>query len=186
MPEYNVTIENRVYKVELTKKEGEGLFEAKINDKPMELRLERSEAGTISPLTLRVADKEYQIELEKVERHIPFKLKVNNTLFQAQLRESTRRMITQEPIVHVLTKAERQPRSTATAGEGAVLAPMAGKIVSLGVKKGETVRAGDVVCILEAMKMENEITATKAGFVQEVNVSEGTPVNEGDILIVIK
>jgi biotin carboxyl carrier protein len=63
---------------------------------------------------------------------------------------------------------------------------MAGKIVSVKVRDGDPVKIGTVLCILEAMKMENEIIAPKAGTVQEVNVSEGSTVNEGDILIVIK
>lgn len=70
--------------------------------------------------------------------------------------------------------------------EGAVMAPMAGKIVSVKVKQGDSVKLGDVLCILEAMKMENEITAPKTGTVQSVNISEGMGVSEGDILIVIK
>ena len=69
---------------------------------------------------------------------------------------------------------------------GEIIAPMAGKIVSIKVKKGDNVHDGDVVCILEAMKMENEITATKTGVVEEVNITEGMPVNERDVLIKIK
>jgi glutaconyl-CoA decarboxylase len=48
------------------------------------------------------------------------------------------------------------------------------------------VKLGEVLCVLEAMKMENEITAPKAGTIQEVRASEGMPVNEGTILVVIK
>jgi acetyl-CoA/propionyl-CoA carboxylase biotin carboxyl carrier protein len=62
---------------------------------------------------------------------------------------------------------------------------MTGKIVSVKVNKGDKVKAGQVLCVIEAMKMENEITASKAGSVQEVNVSEGSSVNEGEILFVI-
>ena len=184
MPEYNVTIENRAYKVELAKKESKGLFEAKINDKLIELRLEKSEPRTISPLTLKVAGKDYQVELKKVDRLAPFTLKVNNALFQAQLKESTRKIIARASTVPLVTKAQKQ-RAT-PAGEGVIGTPMAGKIVSVRVKKDDAVKAGDVVCILEAMKMENEITATKTGTVQEVKVSEGTPVNEGDVLIIVR
>jgi biotin carboxyl carrier protein len=184
MPEYNVAIENRTYKVELAKKEGKGAFEAKINDKQVELKLEENETGAISPLTLKIGGKEYRIEFEKIDRHAPFTLKVNNAPFKAQLKETPKKMVTPTPTVQLVAKAERR-RETATAQEGVVLAPMAGKVVSVKAKKGDDVKAGDVVCILEAMKMENEITATKTGKVQEVNVAEGTPVNEGDILIVI-
>jgi len=63
---------------------------------------------------------------------------------------------------------------------------MTGKIVSVKVKEGEEVKEGQVVCILEAMKMENEISAPKSGKVKEIRVSEGTAVNEGDILLIIE
>jgi biotin carboxyl carrier protein len=69
--------------------------------------------------------------------------------------------------------------------EGAVTAPMTGRIVKMKVTKGEQVQAKQVLCIIEAMKMENEISAPKAGIIQEVNVSEGSPVSEGEILFVI-
>jgi len=69
--------------------------------------------------------------------------------------------------------------------EGAVTAPMTGKIISVKVKKGDQVMAGQILCIIEAMKMENEITAPKAGTVQEVNVSERSSVSEGEVLLVI-
>ncbi|MCK5592574.1 biotin/lipoyl-binding protein, partial [Candidatus Bathyarchaeota archaeon] len=57
--------------------------------------------------------------------------------------------------------------------EGAVVAPMAGKIIKVKVKEGDAVKAGDVICTLEAMKMENEITATRTGKVQKIHVTEG-------------
>ena len=84
----------------------------------------------------------------------------------------------------MVSKAER--RRGAPHQEGTVVTPMAGKIVSVKVRKGDMVKVGDVVCILEAMKMENDITANKTGEIQEIHVSEGTAVNEGDILITIK
>ncbi|MGQ9539272.1 MAG: biotin/lipoyl-containing protein, partial [Candidatus Bathycorpusculaceae bacterium] len=59
------------------------------------------------------------------------------------------------------------------------------KILSIKVKKGEQVKAGQVLCILEAMKMENEIAAPMAGTIREVLVSEGASVNDGDPLFVI-
>ncbi len=63
---------------------------------------------------------------------------------------------------------------------------MAGKIVSIKVRRGDKVKLGDVLCTLEAMKMENEITATKSGEIEEVSVSEGMAVNEGDVLLRIR
>jgi biotin carboxyl carrier protein len=62
---------------------------------------------------------------------------------------------------------------------------MTGKIVAVRVKKGEQVKAHQVLCVVEAMKMENEILAPKAGTIKEVNVSEGSPVSEGEPLFII-
>jgi glutaconyl-CoA decarboxylase len=62
---------------------------------------------------------------------------------------------------------------------------MTGKILSVKVKKGDQVKAGQVVCVIEAMKMENEIAAPKAGTVREVHVSAGSSVNEGEALVVV-
>ena len=66
-----------------------------------------------------------------------------------------------------------------------VVAPITGIIMEIKKRVGNRVRAGDTLLILEAMKMENEITAPKSGKIKEVRVSDGTAVNEGDILLVI-
>jgi len=58
-------------------------------------------------------------------------------------------------------------------------------LVKVKVKKGDQVKAGQILCVIEAMKMENEICAPRAGTVQDVNIAEGTPVNEGETLLVI-
>ncbi|HDI06797.1 MAG TPA: biotin/lipoyl-binding protein [Candidatus Bathyarchaeota archaeon] len=63
---------------------------------------------------------------------------------------------------------------------------MTGKIVSVKVKEGDSVKRGDVLCVLEAMKMENEISAPRDGVVREVHVSEGSAVSEGEVLFVIE
>ena len=66
-----------------------------------------------------------------------------------------------------------------------VEAPMPGKIFKIVKKVGDTVAEGDVVLILEAMKMENEITTGVAGTVKQIPVAEGQAVNPGDVLFVI-
>jgi biotin carboxyl carrier protein len=71
------------------------------------------------------------------------------------------------------------------ATKGAVTAQISGKIVRVNVKPGQAVARGDVLLILEAMKMENEIKAPADGTVKEVPVSEGARVTEGDVLVVI-
>ena len=70
------------------------------------------------------------------------------------------------------------------AGE-AVKAPMPGNILKVNVSAGQAVKEGDVLCVLEAMKMENEIMAPKAGTVAQVLVSKGSTVNTDDTLVVL-
>ena len=69
------------------------------------------------------------------------------------------------------------------AGAETVSAPMPGNIVAVKVSVGQSVNAGDVLCVLEAMKMENEIMAPKAGKVVAVSTSAGATVNTGDPLV---
>ena len=70
------------------------------------------------------------------------------------------------------------------AGE-AVNAPMPGTILKVNVTQGQAVKEGDVLCVLEAMKMENEIMAPKAGTVTQVLVSKSSTVDTGAPLVVI-
>lgn len=70
----------------------------------------------------------------------------------------------------------------AQAGAGTVLSPLPGNINEVRFSAGQTVKAGDVVIILEAMKMENEIVAPKAGTLTKIHVQKGAVVNTGDPL----
>lgn len=74
----------------------------------------------------------------------------------------------------------------AAGGNGQVTAPMPGVIKGVKVQPGDRVEAGQVLVILEAMKMENEIAARQAGTVKEVLVSEGQNVGMNEVLVVIE
>jgi acetyl-CoA/propionyl-CoA carboxylase, biotin carboxylase, biotin carboxyl carrier protein len=85
------------------------------------------------------------------------------------------------------TAAPKRPKATASgAGSGTVAVPMQGTIVKLLVAVGDTVEVGQTVCVLEAMKMENNINAEKAGTVKEVRVKAGESVGPGDVIAVIE
>jgi glutaconyl-CoA decarboxylase len=71
------------------------------------------------------------------------------------------------------------------AGAGSIESPMPGKVLKILVSQGAPVTAGQLVLILEAMKMENEIYASVAGTVTQLGCKEGDSVNTGDTLLVI-
>jgi biotin carboxyl carrier protein len=68
-------------------------------------------------------------------------------------------------------------------GEGGITAPMPGLVLTIKVKEGDTVQAGQALLIMEAMKMENAITASYNGTVSRVYVREGDSISEGDLLV---
>lgn len=70
--------------------------------------------------------------------------------------------------------------------EGIIKAPLVGQVVSIKVNPGDSVNQGDVLVIIEAMKMENELRAPKNGVITEVRVVKGDRVTGGDILVIIE
>jgi biotin carboxyl carrier protein len=80
------------------------------------------------------------------------------------------------------TPAPTPAQTTGTTGSVKVNAPMPGNIIDIRAKVGDTLKKGEVVLILEAMKMENEIMAPQDGRITSVNTSKGSIVNSGDLL----
>jgi acetyl-CoA/propionyl-CoA carboxylase biotin carboxyl carrier protein len=81
----------------------------------------------------------------------------------------------------------KRPKAAASgAGSGTVSVPMQGTIVKLLVAEGDTVEVGQTVCVLEAMKMENNVNAEKAGTIKEIKVQAGESVGPGDVIAVIE
>jgi len=85
-----------------------------------------------------------------------------------------------------LRELPRYPSEREALGEGAVVAPMPGKVIKLAAEQGASVEAGQVLVVLEAMKMEHELTAPAAGTLSELRVAEGDQVEAGAALAVIE
>jgi acetyl-CoA/propionyl-CoA carboxylase biotin carboxyl carrier protein len=85
-------------------------------------------------------------------------------------------------------KAPRREKKSGGGGgaPGELISPIQGTVLKVAVEKGAEVDEGALICVIEAMKMENEITAPSAGTVEELSVSEGGSVATGDSIAVIK
>jgi acetyl-CoA/propionyl-CoA/long-chain acyl-CoA carboxylase, biotin carboxylase, biotin carboxyl carrier protein len=76
-------------------------------------------------------------------------------------------------------------RGSGAAGSDAIVSPMQGTVLSVAVAEGDAVETGAVLCIVEAMKMENEVRAPHAGVVEQLSAAAGQQVTTGQVICVI-
>ncbi|HOV28206.1 MAG TPA: biotin/lipoyl-binding protein [Pseudobacteroides sp.] len=123
-------------------------------------------------------------------------IKVNGNQYEVEVEEvkvesaaATSAPVKAAPAAPASSSAQTAaaPKKDTAVPQGAttVNAPMPGTILKVNVNPGDSVKKGQVLLILEAMKMENEITAPKDGTVASVNVGKGTAVSAGDVMISI-
>ncbi len=128
---------------------------------------------------INVNENSYEVEVEEV-----------NKLDGSQMTRKPRRATKQEaaPAVKAETKevVEEVKEVVASGDQEVVDSPMPGNIWKVQVAEGDTVKAGDVLFILEAMKMENDIVSPIDGKVVSVAVTEGTPVDTGETLAIVE
>ena len=135
---------------------------------------------------------DYNVEIEDIEGNIA-KVTVNGKLFEVELKEPVKKPMRPKKVSVSAPAASSAPATPATpkpkaaVGTGAkVLAPLPGTITEVKVNVGDTVKAGDTVIVLEAMKMQNNIEADNGGKVTSVLVTRGDTVMEGAVLVTIE
>lgn len=145
----------------------------------------------------KVQGVDYEVEIEEVEGNIA-KVNVNGIPFEVEMQQPIN-AAKHPTIVKPKVAAPAQPAPSAApaakpqaaapaatpAAGNALKAPLPGTITAVNVKVGDKVNAGDVVIILEAMKMQNNIEAENAGTITAINVTPGDSVMEGSILLTI-
>ncbi len=111
-----------------------------------------------------------------------FLVNVNGTSYEVEVEELKGEAAPKAPAASAAPAAPAAPAHSSGAAE-TISAPMPGTIVSVNVKVGDSFKRGQVLLVLEAMKMENEILAPRDGRVVNLNTQKGSNVNSGDILI---
>ncbi len=116
-----------------------------------------------------------------------YSITVNGNVYDVEVEELGTGAATQTAAPKAAPKAVAAPKAAAPAAAGSegavkVNSPMPGKILSVKASVGQAVKRGEVIMILEAMKMENEIVAPSDGTIASINVNEGASVEAGSVL----
>ena len=131
----------------------------------------------------------YKVHINSVVDDIA-DVEVNGTPYQVKLEKPAKKqMVTLKRPAQAPTTASGDPvvtRPAASTTQGAVKTPLPGVILQVKCNVGDTVKRGQTLIILEAMKMENNIDAERGGVVKSIHVQKGATVMEGDLLIVIE
>ena len=109
-----------------------------------------------------------------------YTITVNGTAYEVTVEETG--ATNQAPVA----SAPVAPKAAGKQGSVKINSPMPGKILNVKVNAGATVKKGDVIMLLEAMKMENEIVASQDGVLASVNVAVGDTVEAGDVLATLE
>lgn len=135
----------------------------------------------------KINGNEYTIAVGDIENNIAH-VEVNGKAYDVELPEKPKAAAVKRVVVAEETTVVARPvkkSAPAAAGDYVIASPLPGVIKEINVKVGQQVKADDVVCILEAMKMGNEIHAGKDGVVKSIDVAKEDSVLEGTTIMVI-
>ena len=126
--------------------------------------------------TITINGKEYKVSVKRVTRTL-YKVRLGDKVTEVSIRE--------DKVAIVKPKVQEEKKEVKVVEGQAVTAMLPGVVARILVKEGDKVKAGDPILILEAMKMENEVTSPKEGVVKQIVAKEGDRVEAGDLLAVI-
>lgn len=183
LKEYRILVDGKPHRVKILRTIKDTSFLFEVDDEPYDVELAK-EFKSGNSISIKIGGKAVKVEFGEINEKAPFSIKINDKSFRVQHE------VAERVVPRIMESALLSPAKESSSGiiveEGAVTAPMPGIVVSLKVNVGDSVKAGDGLCILEAMKMENEITVQKAGVVREIRVSEGASVKRGEPIAIIK
>jgi biotin carboxyl carrier protein len=126
-------------------------------------------------ITVYVNERPYHVQFTAAAAEGPAKVLVDAKEYEVEMKGGVARR-----------PAAGAPKRPTRGGAGAITSQMTGRVIRVAVEPGQAVKEGDVLLIIEAMKMENEVLAPAAGTVKEVAVAAGARVSEGDLLVILE
>jgi glutaconyl-CoA/methylmalonyl-CoA decarboxylase subunit gamma len=142
-------------------------------------------------ITFKIKDKEYNVEIVGVEDTMA-KVNVNGISYEVEVNQPIKTTKTPTlvrplavPSTDSTPSTARTSSPSAPKGTGTLKSPLPGKILDIYVKQGDSVKVGQTLICLEAMKMENNINSDREGVITAINVHKNDTVLEGDVLVEI-
>lgn len=130
----------------------------------------------------KIHDNNYRVNIKSHDGNVIL-LEVNGTSYSVTMKEDIKKTKT-PTLVRAASKRPSEPLKVDPSSEKTkIFAPIPGIILSIEVKVGDTLKVGDRILVLEAMKMENNIVAEKAGIVSAVNITVGQQVLQDELMI---
>jgi len=176
---HDVLVNRKPHRVKVLERNG-NTFLVEVNEKPVTVKIKNLSQGKAA--IIEINGRSLQTYVERVKGK-NLQVKIGGKIFEVHRHPK----IPKAPAVKLEPAATitRRPALKLVIEKDAVTAPIAGRIALLKANVGQRVEKGECICILEAMKMENEIAAPKMGVIKEFRVSQGAIVNKGDVLAVI-
>lgn len=130
----------------------------------------------------RIHDNNYKVRILSHEGNM-INLEVNGTSYSVKMKEDI--VVSKTPtLVRAASQRPAEPlKVNPSSQKTKILSPLPGSIFAINIKVGDTIKEGDSMLILEAMKMENDITSEKSGVISAIHVTVGQQVLQNDLLI---